>query len=214
MSSTTPVLMEEADRKQLTVKGIREAMSYVDKYGHEELSYAGIQYLANKSAELGRPISTDPTAKPILIKPVEDKESTWLWQATVPGKMTYYDKPLPGGGYMERTAVGTAETLFLNTSGRQVEFEPRTTFSLAQRNVIKMLLPVLELKEMLKTVSGSAQLVGGQPQARKPVNEATVADRLGVLQANGYVDKGSTPPDSTVEELYKKFMLDKFGGAP
>ena len=151
MSSTDIKTYEQEDSNQIinASKELIQALVYINKKGNKELSYTGIQWIAQRMAEHGQPLKT-LDAKIELVKHDSEDKSQWIWYSTAKVENV-------GTG---AAAIGVSESPFLKYHiNRQTnqhvytgydEFGRTKAHGKAVRNAMRQLIPVIEIDNMIK----------------------------------------------------------------
>ncbi len=130
-------------------KELIQALVYVNKQGNKELSYTGIQWIAQRMAENGQSLEAI-FADTKLVKHDPDDKSQWIWYSTAKVKNA-------GTGAV---TIGVSESPFLKyrfdkETGQYVctdydEFGRTKAHGKAMRNAMRQIIPVIEIDNMIK----------------------------------------------------------------
>ena len=151
MSNTDIKAYEQEDSNQIVnaSKELIQALVYINKKGNKELSYTGIQWIAQRMAEHGQPLKT-LDAKIELVKHDIKDRSQWIWYSTAKVENV-------GTGAV---TIGVSESPFLKyyidrQTNQHVytdydEFGRTKAHGKAVRNAMRQLIPVIEIDNMIK----------------------------------------------------------------
>ncbi len=180
---------EQEDSNQIVnaSQELIQALVYVNKRGNRELSYTGIQWIAQRMGENGQPLEV-VESNIELIKHDPDDKSQWIW----------YSKATVRNAGTGAVVIGVSESPFLawyyeKSTGQRVythydEFGRTKAHGKAVRNAMRQLIPALEVDSMIKNCA--------EEQMQRLDTEYTDSDpptarQLAYLKALGYT--GSKP---------------------
>ena len=181
---------EQEDSNQIVnaSQELIQALVYVNRRGNRELSYTGIQWIAQMMGENGQPLEVVESDIELIKHDPEDK-TQWIW----------YSKAVVRNAGTGSVVIGVSESPFLTwyhekITGQRVythydEFGRTKAHGKAVRNAMRQLIPVLEIDNMIKNCTEEQMQRLDTEQYRNADSESLdppTTRQLAYLKALGY----------------------------